>query len=573
MKKQLYLLGILWIFAVIACSKDDKVSPSITVSTPEEELVLGVKENSKLTIKFFSAFSWQASVNVDWVVISPNKGDGGNASISLLAKEENRTGEIRAAVVTLSSEGITKNIKFVQEASNIINVKQTTYEVLSEGQDVSIEFSTNIPDSQIKLMSLSDVSQWITLKKDDLTRALREGFFKLAILPNNSRSTRTAKFQIYAVDINNENNVLLKSPQITINQKEAPVGTSTDLITNDKKVKVLQKHSKGRGIPLVFMGDGFIDTDISNGYYQQVMEKALDNFFTEEPVKTLREYFDVWAVTAVSQNNSFEKQYNTKFNCELEGGGSTGISGNHEKVGIYAQAVPELANNPALFNETMAIVILNTDEYAGTTYFGFTTNGLTSEFAIGYCPIIESMESEKFRQVLCHECIGHGFAKLLDEYSYQEMGRIPTAEIDKDRKMQEQLGWAMNVDFTNDRSKVIWKHFLNDERYKEKDAFGESVGLYEGACTYWSGAYRPTNESMMRSNIHGFNAPSREAIYKRVMKTAYGSTWQYDYDEFVKFDQAHLPQPSEIQTRNASDSRFMKPFAAPRFVDRPLITE
>ena len=34
-----------------------------------------------------------------------------------------------------------------------------------------------------------------------------------------------------------------------------------------------------------------------------------------------------------------------------------------------------------------------------------------------------------------------------------------------------------------------------------------------------------------------FNAPSREAIYKRAMKLAYGDSWTYDYEEFVKFDE------------------------------------
>ena len=41
---------------------------------------------------------------------------------------------------------------------------------------------------------------------------------------------------------------------------------------------------------------------------------------------------------------------------------------------------------------------------------------------------------------------------------------------------------------------------------------------------------------MMRHNDCGFNAPSREAIYKRVMKLSEGDSWTYDYDKFVEFD-------------------------------------
>ena len=33
-----------------------------------------------------------------------------------------------------------------------------------------------------------------------------------------------------------------------------------------------------------------------------------------------------------------------------------------------------------------------------------------------------------------------------------------------------------------------------------------------------------------------FNAPSREAIYYRIHKLAYGADWEYDYEEFVEWD-------------------------------------
>ena len=69
------------------------------------------------------------------------------------------------------------------------------------------------------------------------------------------------------------------------------------------------------------------------------MEKAMENFFSEEPVQSLREYFDVWMVTAVSQNNAFGGAYSTRFSCKLEGGGSTGITGNHTLVKEYAALV------------------------------------------------------------------------------------------------------------------------------------------------------------------------------------------------------------------------------------------
>ncbi len=33
-----------------------------------------------------------------------------------------------------------------------------------------------------------------------------------------------------------------------------------------------------------------------------------------------------------------------------------------------------------------------------------------------------------------------------------------------------------------------------------------------------------------------FNAPSREAIYYRIHKLAYGADWVYNYEDFAEYD-------------------------------------
>lgn len=77
------------------------------------------------------------------------------------------------------------------------------------------------------------------------------------------------------------------------------------------------------------------------------------------------------------------------------------------------------------------------------------------------------------------------------------------------------------------------------------DGNGYQLTVLEGAGTYIQNLWRPTEDSMMNSSTSGFNVISREAIYKRVMQLAYGSPWEYDYEEFVKFDLAHLPVNSK----------------------------
>lgn len=182
------------------------------------------------------------------------------------------------------------------------------------------------------------------------------------------------------------------------------------------------------------------------------------------------------------------------------------------------------------------------------------------EFAIAYCPVIDNLESERFRQVLVHEAVGHGFAKLEDEYAYKEQGAISLAEVKDIQKLQA-LGWAQNVDFTESRTEVLWARFLADERYTS-----DNLGIFLGACTFVEGAYRPTEESMMRSNIQGFNAPSRKSIYDRVMKVGMGK--EADYEDFVAYDLQH-----RARTRSVSTLIPGKPFARPHFVGKELLVK
>ena len=88
--------------------------------------------------------------------------------------------------------------------------------------------------------------------------------------------------------------------------------------------------------------------------------------------------------------------------------------------------------------------------------------------------------------------------------------------------------------------------------------------IRDRACTYIKGAYRPSEESMMNSNTEGFNAPSRKAIYDKIMERSLGT--QMSYEEFAVFD-----LQNKSQTRSAKPTVGpSKPFTRPHFVNRML---
>lgn len=317
--------------------------------------------------------------------------------------------------------------------------------------------------------------------------------------------------------------------------------TSTDY-SKDGEVFTMQTASVGCGINLVFMGEAFVDKDMGEGgKYEQTMQKAMEQFFSLEPYKSLRNRFNVYGVKVVSPNAEFSNYAVRAINCD------------DSKAFKYASKIPGLRDDEALHVN----VIYNTDGYAIDRSYCSFYYGDNSY-------VCYSMDGVSM--VLNHESGGHGIGRLLDEYvepGYEDL----TLPEDKKAKADEEwasYGRGANIDWRSDPTQVKWAHFINDTRY-----VSEGLGVYEGSWLYGHGAYRPTQNSMMRYNDSPFNAPSREAIYKYVMRESEGSIWTYDYETFVAFDEAGRAEFTKALSnqapRRASDmsGKQLKQMTAP----------
>ena len=280
--------------------------------------------------------------------------------------------------------------------------------------------------------------------------------------------------------------------------------TSSDY-SSDGNVTTLQTASIGNGIDIVLMGDGYSDRLIADGTYDEVMNTAMEKFFSEEPYKSYRDMFNVYSVTVVSPN---EVYYNGTITA-LSGffGDGTHVGGNDNIVFEYAlKAISE-----ERMDEALVVVMMNSINYAGTCYMYSPegTGNYGNGVSVSYFPV--GIDDTALAQVLHHEAGGHGFAKLADEYAYAEYGAVPADYVAEIQAQQNSWGWWKNVDFTDDLSTIRWNYFISDNRYAY-----DGLGAYEGGLTYWRGVWRPTENSIMRYNTGGCNAPSREAIKYRI---------------------------------------------------------
>lgn len=544
MKTTLFNLCLAFLMLLTSCHKEME---SVAFENVTESVILQSVVGDEAFISFTSLGTWNVTTDAAWLSLSPLSGDAGEGQVKVTAVFENNSNQVREAKVKLTSGDEACEISVFQEVGDYVLPEKEEYLIGVEGGVFTIYFETNVDVEKLKVYTSSEPGSWLRQETSSRSASSETHEVVLHAASNKGGMSRSA----YLLFVKEEDGSQKELATVKISQQGGQVLESVDF-SEDGKIDTLQQHAKGEGIPIVLMGDGFVDQELADGTYRRVMEKAMENLFTEEPVKSLREYFDVFMINAVSENNDFGMGYKTAFSCKLAGGNSTVIKGDDVSVQVYVGKVLKEEKK----RNSLAVVVLNTSVYAGTTYFGYQDgNGKFIEFAIAYCPVIETLESEHFRQVLVHEAVGHGFGKLEDEYVYPDKGNVTTLEMQQIRTMQAN-GWAQNVDFTASKDTVLWASFLTDSRYQN-----EHLGVYEGACTYSKGAYRPSEDSMMNSNTCAFNAPSRKSLYEKVMKIGM-DTEQVLYEDFVTFDKAHLPEmlPVASYTRAALSGRsFVRP--------------
>lgn len=376
----------------------------------------------------------------------------------------------------------------------VFTVTPTLFDIDGYEQDITMTVTANIS------YSIDSQPEWISKKSDN------SGVYTFTVSANTTSSSRSGE-----IIFKNANNSFLT---VTVKQG-IQTYTSSDY-SQDGQVTRIHSATVGKGIDVVFVGDAFADKD--QNLFNKYVELGEEAFFTEEPFRSTKDRFNIYRIGSVSKNGIIAQEGgDTKFSAQF--GQGTNISGNDEAVFNFVQE-----HMPSVdLTKTIIFVIINKAQYAGTCWM------YSNNMAICYVPLCR--DETDYAQTLRHEGCGHGFGKLADEYFYSSQGTIPTKKIAELKQWKGfAYGFYENVDLTSDPNTILWSKFISDSRYSGK------VSVYEGGYTYPYGVYRPTDNSIMRYNTGGFNAPSREAIYKKIMKFSEGDAWTYDYETFVAFD-------------------------------------
>lgn len=307
----------------------------------------------------------------------------------------------------------------------------------------------------------------------------------------------------------------------------------------------LQTASKGDGIDIVFLADGYNAEDLSRESYENAVNAAYGHFFDIEPYRTYKDYFNVTMAVSVSPesgiggvNTRVQNKFNTWANAGAEIGGRNGET-DYLRIRDYV-----LENMPDIdIDRTLVIMIPNTLDYGGMTYLW------DEGFAISYCPMNYNAYPYDYRGVVQHEAGGHGFGKLGDEAAYHQ-GFIDACHcsccghVDAFNAAKKK-GWYDNLSLSGKLSEVPWKHLVSLEKYRS------IVDIFEGGYMHSRGVYRSEQNSCMNNCIPYYNTISRESIVRRIMLYA-GE--EFNFADFVENDgtDASASSTSGVMTRSAS---------------------
>ncbi len=297
----------------------------------------------------------------------------------------------------------------------------------------------------------------------------------------------------------------------------------------EDEIVTLQSATRGEGVNLVFLGDGYNAKEVSEGTYMKDIKEAVEHYFNIEPYKTYRDYFNVYTGIAVSPesgiggiNTIIYNRFNTTAKGGVTLGGRNGES-DDKMILEYACMAPTVSESN--IGETLVVIIPNTSDYGGICYM------YDDGSAIAYCPKSDYGYPLDFRGVIQHEAGGHGFGKLGDEYIYHN------AFIDAcsctccphvfEFNAAKAKGWYPNLSLSGKMNEVPWSHLIFHDKYKQ------IVDIFEGGFMHTRGVYRSEQNSCMNNDIPYYSTISREAIVKRIKEIA-GEA--YTFEDFVAND-------------------------------------
>ena len=480
--------------------KDVLAVPGARVVIPFSFAVAG-QESYTLSVK--------SSENVDNAYLSYNT-DFNTANLSVTISENKPVESQKVSVaLTVGSEEVVHEFTFVDSGARITLVDPGKADYI--GGDLVVE----VQEQGIKNYMLSCSGAGVSQSGNIFT------------FSENTGAERSVTVECQATILSGSLNYY---KSIALTQKAVGTSLTRSYYSNGQKVVLNQANASGCSnyFNIVILGDGYKKKDLAvGGKFERSARSAMDTFFAIEPYKTFKDRFNVYMVAYESSDEGTDIKSsgvnkNTYFGSYCQGGGNT-ASYVADATPVINAVKAAVGSADAQYYRSIAILLVNTDESAGST--GYPFRDYNSGFVNGYASFaiaVLAANSTGTNGLVKHEAGGHAFGRLADEYYTN--GNTALSANQTDLSNWHAKGWYWNVTPSNSYYKFTSSAYSSSE-----------VGLIEGGWGYQYGIYRPTQGGMMQGSTGVFNAPSRHAIYHRIITESEGAN-AYSWSKFLDYD-------------------------------------
>ena len=511
--------------AVSVGSKSTKYDYSITpyyIKVKESVTVPGEAGKEIITTLILGTnipdFAPVVSVNADWVSYADGK---------LKTLQDNRTGEEREAAILVNDSGNHfggLSVKVLQPTLGPAPVpgcvvfaewpmKRACVAVADANGDgeVSFEEAMNTKKLDISnkgIVNVKGLEEFRRLEElncsgNKISKLIMDDPASFAFLRTIDARNNSSNIDINCGGCWAGNKItLLYDPSINI-KSDCKDYTSTK---NDfASIERLQLHTKGKGIIIKINTEALYDIDYESGAARSIAMAIMESLFAFEPIKSLKEYFDVFFFNCLENTSYDELRKKSPEYVDYI------IDKNKYENGYFNLRISYVKKFEGFLSD-----IINSDALGKASLFSINNSSNRIELRqvkrIGiFFPVIQD-------DVLLHE-FGHAMGGLGEQY-----------------KKNSKNKYYPNYSTNSSPEMVPWSKFINHSNYTDR------VGIYE----LFEGGFWPSPKSFMLASGSAakyFDSPSRYAIYNNIIQVANqdeNKKWKYTDEEtwnmFLEYD-------------------------------------
>ena len=192
------LLMVSLIIILTGCKDETPFEPNLSVLPNRLEVFASEGGESSATVN--ANLEWVATPSANWITVSPSSGDAKTKSVCILALSNEEYDGREGHVIFRNNEyGISDTVYVSQVQKDAILITANTYEISSEGGDISFEVNSNV---DFKVYSNQS---WVKQKE---SRGLTKTELFLTVEANTDIEARTATLSIRASNVEQKVTIL-----------------------------------------------------------------------------------------------------------------------------------------------------------------------------------------------------------------------------------------------------------------------------------------------------------------------------------------------------------------------------